>query len=102
MKSFCVGVSRGDFHQGEGDWSRLGGREILASRTGVEPRGAGVPAVKEKGPIVIQENLAAWIARYRTLRTQGNAIRPLMDARDFPGPENLTNLSETRYLKRAG
>jgi len=73
MKSFCVGVSRGDFHQGEGDWSRLGGREILASRTGVEPRGAGVPAVKEKGPIVIQENLAAWIARYRTLRTQGNA-----------------------------
>jgi hypothetical protein len=32
-----------------------------------------VAAVKEKGPIVIQRNLAAWIALYRTSRTQGNA-----------------------------
>ena len=32
-----------------------------------------VAAVKEKRPIVIQRNLAAWIALYRTSRTQGNA-----------------------------
>ncbi len=32
-----------------------------------------VAAVKEKRPIVIQGNLAAWIALYRTSRTQGNA-----------------------------
>jgi hypothetical protein len=32
-----------------------------------------VAAVKEKGPIVIQWNLAAWIALYRTSRTHGNA-----------------------------
>jgi len=41
-----------------------------------------VAAVKEKGPVVIQGNLAAWIALYRTLRTQGNAywtfIGPLL------------------------
>jgi hypothetical protein len=32
-----------------------------------------VAAVKEKQPIVIQRNLAAWIALYRTSRTHGNA-----------------------------
>src|SRR5437867_1858931 len=32
-----------------------------------------VAAVKEKRPIVIQWNFAAWIALYRTLRTQENA-----------------------------
>jgi len=37
MKSFCAGVSKGDFPQGEGDWSRLVGREILASRTELNP-----------------------------------------------------------------
>jgi len=46
---------------------------ILASRTGVEPRLVGVAAVKEKQPIVIQRNLAAWIARYRSLKTHGYA-----------------------------
>jgi hypothetical protein len=43
--------------------------------------GVGVPygsrtrvaAVKEKRPFVIQRNLAAWIALYRTSRTHGNA-----------------------------
>jgi hypothetical protein len=37
----------------------------LASPTGVEPRLVGVAAVKEKRPIVIQGNFAAWIALYR-------------------------------------
>ena len=74
---------------------------VLASRTGVESRRVGiaavkesatsrkwilgktvgvpygsrtrVAAVKEKRPIVIQCNLAAWIALYRTSRTHGNA-----------------------------
>ena len=32
-----------------------------------------VTAVKERRPIVIQRNFAAWIALYRTLRTHGNA-----------------------------
>ena len=32
-----------------------------------------VAAVKEKQPNVIQRNLAAWIALYRTSRTHGNA-----------------------------
>ena len=32
-----------------------------------------VTAVKEKRPFVIQRNLAAWIALYRTSRTHGNA-----------------------------
>jgi hypothetical protein len=32
-----------------------------------------VAAVKEKRRIVIQRNLAAWIALYRTLRTHGNS-----------------------------
>ena len=32
-----------------------------------------VAAVKEKRPMVIQRNLAAWIALYRTLKTHGNA-----------------------------
>ncbi len=32
-----------------------------------------VAAVKEKRPIVIQWNLAAWIALYRSCRTHGNA-----------------------------
>ena len=32
-----------------------------------------VAAVKEMRPIVIQRNLAAWIALYRTSRTDGNA-----------------------------
>ena len=32
-----------------------------------------VAAVKEKGPIVIQRDFAARIARYRTRRTHGNA-----------------------------
>jgi hypothetical protein len=45
----------------------------LASRTGVEPRLVGVAAVKGKRPIVIQGNLAAWIALYRTSRSHGNA-----------------------------
>jgi len=36
----------------------------LASRTGVEPRLVGVAAVKGKRPMVIQCNLAAWIALY--------------------------------------
>ncbi|MDX6575044.1 MAG: hypothetical protein QOE96_997 [Blastocatellia bacterium] len=31
-----------------------------------------VAAVKEKRPIVIQRNLAAWIALYRSSRTHGN------------------------------
>jgi hypothetical protein len=44
----------------------VNGWKDLASRTGVEPRLVGVAAVKEKGPIVIQRNLAAWIALYRT------------------------------------
>jgi hypothetical protein len=32
-----------------------------------------VAAVKEKGTVVIQLNLAAWIAIYRNLRAHGNA-----------------------------
>ena len=43
--------------------------KVLASRTGVEP----VSPPKEKGPVVIQWNLAAWIALYRTSWTHGNA-----------------------------
>ena len=44
----------------------------VASRTGVEPRLVGVAAVKEKRITVIQWNLAAWMALYRTQKTQGN------------------------------
>src|SRR5258705_9942947 len=41
-----------------------------------------VAAVKEKGPIVIQCNFAAWIALYRTSRTHGNAYWTLKGRAD--------------------
>jgi hypothetical protein len=58
---------------------------MLASRTEVEPRLVGVAAVKEKRPVVIQRNLAAWIALYRTLRTHGNAYWTLSGLLFFVG-----------------
>ena len=36
-----------------------------------------VAAVKEKGPIVIQRNLAAWIALYRTYEDSGERLLDL-------------------------
>src|SRR5687767_6928608 len=50
------------------------GRQQVARIFGV-PYGSRprVAAVKENGPIVIQSNLAAWIALYRSSRTHGYA-----------------------------
>ena len=54
-----------------------------------------VAAVKERRPIVIQWNLAAWIALYRTSRTHGNVYwtfngraMPCNARRCFPLPGN--------------
>jgi hypothetical protein len=48
-----------------------------------------VAAVKEKRPVVIQKNFAAWVALYRTPRTHGNAYWTLS------GRVCLFNMSET-------
>ena len=49
----------------------------LASRTGVEPRLVGVAAVKEKRSIVIQGNLAAWMALTRSNIVKSNQPTPI-------------------------
>jgi hypothetical protein len=47
-----------------------------------------VAAVKEKRPIVIQRNFAAWIGLYRTLRIRETLIGRLMDVRSEVAASN--------------
>ena len=60
-----------------------------------------VAAVKEKRPIVIQWNFAAWIALYRTSRTHGNAYWTFNEPA-FPFCEAFAQRRETPELGYQG
>ncbi len=61
--------------------------------------GTDVTAVKEKRPIVLQRNSAAWIALYRTSNTHGNAYWTLVDA-NVPRRTDSSALGSFLYLNR--
>ena len=57
-----------------------------------------VAAVKEKRPMVIQRNLAAWIALYRTSRTHGNAYWTLSGLAARTSCQNQTRVADIRII----
>jgi hypothetical protein len=57
-----------------------------------------VAAVKEKGPIVIQWNLAAWIEHFTALQgLTGTLIGPLLDVRDVSRARAITLMAEQEF-----